>query len=1091
MAYENPLVPTVNFITRDPNTNLLIEGEVNGVPPAGAAYGGIFSLNCELIRTDISSGTYINTGTVAVPVWTLDPSGGGIPGLPFNSIQYNNTGTFGGSANNIWDDVNNRIVTTEIIVGPINVEAFPGAKISALADSGASIIASRALSGAPGAFGGISSQGTLAAPTSSLSGDILAVFAGAGYDSFNVLDAVGSAFMIVSVDGAPGVGFVPAQLIFGTKNSAGVPVNRMYMRANGFIGVNQPGPVGTEIFGVTGDVYMSGKLTVLGAIDPTSVLLSGGTALYYESNDGSTAPLSGGSTGRIRYNNLTGKWQISTQGGVYDDIVTGAGNGITSINTDITAAQTLTTGAAGTDFAIVDNLTGDHLFNLPIASAVNTGKLLNTDWTTFNNKQPAGNYITDLTGDGTATGPGSVALTLATVNADVGSWGTATQVGQFTVNGKGLITAASNILITPDAANITGGQALTEVDDTNVTLTLGGTPATALLKATSLTLGWTGALAETRGGTNQITYATGDTLYASAPNVLSKLPIGLAGQQLTVVAGIPAWAAASAGGTVTGIIIATANGLAGTSDGNPATPTLTLSTTVTGLLKGNGTAISAAVGGVDYEFPLTFSAPLVRTVNAISITQSGVATDGYLSSVDWNTFNNKQVAGAYITALTGDVTATGPGSVAATIANDAVTFAKFQNITSNRLLGRATVGSGDMEEITLGTNLSFTGTTLNAAGSGGTVTSVSVVTNQGVSGVVATPTTTPAITLSLGALTGVISFNGLIVTANTGVITTGIWNGTAITEVFGGTNQTTYATGDILYASGVNTLSKLPIGTPGQQLTVVAGIPAWSSGGTGTVTSFSAGTLSPLFTTAVATPTTTPALSFTLSTAAANTWFGNNTGGVLAPVYNVSGALTKVDDTNVTLTLGGSPTTALLNAASLTLGWTGLLSLARGGTNKNITASNGAVVWCDADSFELTTVGTSGQFLKSNGAAAPTWVNNPGAITDTVSLTGQVADIADTAFSVAAPGLFRVSYYLMDTTADATAGKVTLNIKYTDNSGAKVMTSFPVKLSDITDFAGQSMIVRLNSGSITYGTTHTGSYGTSQYALYVTLERLI
>ena len=45
--------------------------------------------------------------------------------------------------------------------------------------------------------------------------------------------------------------------------------------------------------------------------------------------------------------------------------------------------------------------------------------------------------------------------------------------------------------------NLTG-QALSKVDDTNVTLTLGGTPLTALLKATSLTLGWTGTLADSR-----------------------------------------------------------------------------------------------------------------------------------------------------------------------------------------------------------------------------------------------------------------------------------------------------------------------------------------------------------------------------------------------------------------------------------------------------------------------------------------------------------------------------------------------------------------------------------------------------------------
>lgn len=43
-------------------------------------------------------------------------------------------------------------------------------------------------------------------------------------------------------------------------------------------------------------------------------------------------------------------------------------------------------------------------------------------------------------------------------------------------------------------------------------------------------------------------------------------------------------------------------------------------------------------------------------------------------------------------------------------------------------------------------------------------------------------------------------------------------------------------------------------------------------------------------------------------------------------------ALTRTNDTNVTATLGGSPNTALLNAASITLGWTGTLAAARGGT---------------------------------------------------------------------------------------------------------------------------------------------------------------
>lgn len=53
-------------------------------------------------------------------------------------------------------------------------------------------------------------------------------------------------------------------------------------------------------------------------------------------------------------------------------------------------------------------------------------------------------------------------------------------------------------------------------------------------------------------------------------------------------------------GTVTSVSVVTANGFAGTVANATTTPAITLSTTVTGILKGNGTAISAATPGTDY-----------------------------------------------------------------------------------------------------------------------------------------------------------------------------------------------------------------------------------------------------------------------------------------------------------------------------------------------------------------------------------------------------------------------------------------------------------------------------------------------------------
>lgn len=157
---------------------------------------------------------------------------------------------------------------------------------------------------------------------------------------------------------------------------------------------------------------------------------------------------------------------------------------------------------------------------------------------------------------------------------------------------------------------------------------------------------------------------TATTTIDSAGNIV--IPSGSSLTNTGVSNGCGVWASgvlgstgsACATGTITGISVATANGFAGTSSGG-ATPSITLTTSVSGLLKGNGTAISAAALT---DFPAIaantvlanntsgIAAPTAIATSSLFQNASG-ANSGLLTSTDWTTFNNK--GNGTITSVTG------------------------------------------------------------------------------------------------------------------------------------------------------------------------------------------------------------------------------------------------------------------------------------------------------------------------------------------------------------------------------------------------------------------------------------------------------
>ena len=284
------------------------------------------------------------------------------------------------------------------------------------------------------------------------------------------------------------------------------------------------------------------------------------------------------------------------------------------------------------------SLTGQVLTH-NLASGTANGALSSTDWNTFNNKAPAGAYITSLTGDVTATGPGAAASTVALVGGS-----TAAQVhsAELLANAATAANTAST-LVKRDSAGAFAAGVVGVVGATFVEQATDLTQSISLYVKSDHNLYFknsTGIISQLNNpATTYPLLAPNGTVaapsYAFSGATSTGLYYDTAHTGLGVdVAGVQAAYFAAAGMTVIGTI--GASNLSGTNTGD--------------------VTLGAAANG------------LILTGQVLTHNLASGTANGALSSTDWNTFNNKASAGSYITALTGDVTATGPGSSAATVA---------------------------------------------------------------------------------------------------------------------------------------------------------------------------------------------------------------------------------------------------------------------------------------------------------------------------------------------------------------------------------------------------------------------------------------
>jgi len=441
-------------------------------------------------------------------------------------------------------------------------------------------------------------------------------------------------------------------------------------------------------------------------------------------------------------------------------------------------------------------------------------------------------------------------------------------------------------------------------------------------------------------------------------------------------------------------------------------------------------------GGTLGTTPVTWSQ---FTTSATYNAGTGLTLTGFTFSIT----NTAVTAGSYGSASSvGTFTVNAQGQLTAA-SNTSIA------ISNTQVSGLGTMSTQNANNVAI-TGGSITGTPISGSTVGGTTITASTQFSGPGTGLTGT-----ASSLSIGGNAATATTAGSATTATTA------------TNLAGGAN------GSLPYQSGSGSTTFLAAGTNGQYLTLSSGIPAWVSLPTN-VSSFSAGTTG--FTPSTAS-TGAVTLAGTLNIAnggtgnttgqaasVANSVTFNNSGTGAASGTTFNGSAAQTISYN---TVGASPlagSTSLTTLGTITTGtWNGsIIGLPYGGTNANLTAVAGGVVYSTASAMAITAAGTTGQFLTSNGTSAPSWST----VTTAITITDDT--------SSATPYYPLFARVTSGTTNTEYTSSTKLN--YTPSTGLLAATSFSGAGTGLTGTA-TSLSIGGNAATATSATTATNLAG--------------